>query len=333
MNKYRILGTQGLKTSRLGLGCMGMSHAYGESNEKESKMALDYAVNHGITMLDTAEMYGPHTNETLIGNWLADAPIKREQIVLATKFGFDITKTRASGLDSRPEHIRHVVDASLQRLKTDYVDILYQHRVDPDIPIEDVAGTVGKLVKEGKVKYFGMSEANCTTIEKAHREFPVSVLQSEYSLWERNIETEILPLLRTLKIGLVPFSPLGRGFFTTEAKSSAQYTKSDFRSWGDPRLQGDNYDKNLQLLNVIKSIAFELDATPAQIALAWLLHQGDDIVPIPGSRKIHHIEDNFGSVSLTLSDEQLTTLSNLTSDIGVAGERYTKEFLKFTDRK
>lgn len=331
MEKYRVLGTQGLKTSQLGLGCMGMSHAYGTSNEKESRKALDYAVNNGIIMLDTAEVYGPYKNETLIGNWLSGSPLKRDKIVLATKFGFDLTKTRASGLDSRPENIRHVIDASLQRLNTDYLDIFYQHRVDPHIPIEDVAGTVGELVKEGKVKYFGMSEANSSSIEKAHQEFPVSVLQSEYSLWERTIEKEILPLLRKLKIGLIPFSPLGRGFLTSEAKSSSQYDKNDYRSWGDPRLQGDNYEKNLQLLNVIKSMAFELNATPAQIAIAWLLHQGDDIVPIPGCRKIHHLEDNLGALSLTLSDGQLATLSSLTSDIGVAGGRYSKELLKFTD--
>ena len=332
MNSVRQLGNQGLCVSALGLGCMGMSHAYGESDDRESKQALDYAVNHGITMLDTAEFYGPYTNEKLLGHWLSQSNVQREDIVLATKFGFDNLQVRASGLDSRPEHIRRVVDECLQRLGTDYIDIFYQHRVDPDVPVEEVAGTVGDLVKQGKVKYFGMSEASCSNIKRAHQEYSVSVLQSEYSIWERDIEQDVLPLLRELNIGLVPFSPLGRGFFTAQAKSAEQYGHQDFRAWGDPRLQGANYQHNLRLLAAIKEIGLQLNASPAQVSLAWLLHQGNDIVPIPGSRKIAHIEDNLGAISLNLSDAQLALLNGLTAELGVAGARYTDDFLKYTDR-
>jgi len=333
MLKTRQLGNQGLTVSELGLGCMGMSHGYGKSNNNESIIALDYAIEHGITMLDTAEFYGPYINEELIGNWLSHSHTKRDEIILATKFGFDITKSRSSGLDSRPEHIRDVIDASLKRLKTDYIDIFYQHRVDPDVPVEDVAGTVGELVAEGKVRFFGMSEANIHHIRKAHNEFPISVLQSEYSLWERNIEKEILPLLQELNIGLVPFSPLGRGFFTQETKRATQYSKDDFRSWGDPRLQGENFNKNLSLLETTKIIARELNATPAQVAISWILHQSDCIVPIPGSRKISHISDNLKATKLILSPSHIKTLNDLTHTLGVAGDRYTKEFSRFTDNK
>ncbi|TKI02363.1 aldo/keto reductase [Martelella alba] len=331
MLKKRCLGSQGLTVSELGLGCMGMSHAYGEADEKESLATLDRALALGVDFFDTAEFYGPYRNEELLGRWL-NAGGHRQRVVIATKFGFDIGGKRASGLDSRPEHIRAVVDASLQRLQTDYIDLLYQHRVDPEVPIEDVAGTVGELISAGKVRYFGLSEAGVETLRRAHRVQPVSALQSEYSLWERNLDGEILPTLRELGIGLVPFSPLGRGFLTGQAKRAEDYPENDFRSWGDPRLAGDNYKANKQLAETVKQVASRCATTPAQVALAWLLQQGTDIVPIPGCKSRRHLEDNIGAGTLTLPDRELAELNALTGRLKVSGARYTASFARFLDR-
>lgn len=333
MLRQRKLGQQGLVVSELGLGCMGMSHGYSpaQADKASSLDTLNYAVESGVTLFDTAEFYGPYTNETLLGEWLRQSGIARDKLILATKFGFDISGQRASGLDSRPEHIRQVVDASLKRLQTDYIDVLYQHRLDPDVPIEEVAGTVGDLVAEGKVRFLGLSEVGAAMIRRAHQEFPVSVLQSEYSLWERNLEQEIIPVLRELGIGLVPFSPLGRGFLTGNAKSAKEYQADDFRSWGDPRLAEDNYQFNQQLAQQVERLAARKATSPARIALAWLLQQGEDIVPIPGCRRRAHLADNLGAASIQLTADELDVLAHLL-DRGVAGERYTKEFSRFTHR-
>lgn len=331
MLKNRALGSQGLEVSELGLGCMGMSHAYGAAVESESLATLDRAWELGVNFFDTAEFYGPYRNEELLGRWLK-ASGHRDRVAIATKFGFDIGKTRASGLDSRPEHIRAVVDACLQRLQTDYIDLLYQHRVDPDVPIEDVAGTVGELIAAGKVRYFGLSEASADTLRRAHRVQPVTALQSEYSLWERKLEQEIRPVLRELNIGLVPFSPLGRGFLTGQAKRAEEYPQDDFRSWGDPRLTGENYQANLRLAQAVHELAAARHATPAQVALAWLLRQGPDIVPIPGCKRREHLEDNLGAAAVELTVAELAELDALTQRLPVAGERYTAAFARFTDR-
>jgi aryl-alcohol dehydrogenase-like predicted oxidoreductase len=331
MLNQRALGRQGLTVSEMGLGCMGMSHAYGVADERESLATLDRALALGLNFFDTAEFYGPYLNEELLGRWLTRSG-QRQQTVIATKFGFDISKTRASGLDSRPQHIREVVEASLKRLQTDYIDLLYQHRVDPDVPIEEVAGAVGDLIAEGKVRYFGLSEAGVDTLRRAHRVQPVTALQSEYSLWERDIEAEILPVLRELGIGLVPFSPLGRGFLTGHAKPAQDYPKDDFRSWGDPRLQGDNYAFNLALVDAVKALADKHGATPAQVALGWLLHQGPDIVPIPGSKRRSHLEDNLGAAALSVSAQEYAGLSALTQRHQTQGARYTEDFERFVDR-
>jgi aryl-alcohol dehydrogenase-like predicted oxidoreductase len=331
MLNQRALGRQGLTVSEMGLGCMGMSHAYGVADERESLATLDRALALGLNFFDTAEFYGPYLNEELLGRWLTHSG-QRQQTVIATKFGFDISKTRASGLDSRPQHIREVVEASLKRLQTDYIDLLYQHRVDPDVPIEEVAGAVGDLIAEGKVRYFGLSEAGVGTLRRAHRVQPVTALQSEYSLWERDIEAEILPVLRELGIGLVPFSPLGRGFLTGHTKPAQDYPKEDFRSWGDPRLQGDNYAFNLTLVDAVKALADKHGATPAQVALGWLLHQGPDIVPIPGSKRRSHLEDNLGAAALSVSAQEYDGLSALTQRHRTQGARYTEDFERFVDR-
>ena len=277
----RKLGSQGLEVSELGLGCMGMSQSYGVPDEKESLATLDRAIELGIDFFDTAEVYGPFINEELLGRALRG---RRDALILATKFGFRIEGGKMAGTDSRPQHIREVADASLLRLQTDHIDLFYQHRVDPVVPIEDVAGAVADLVREGKVRYFGLSEAGESTIRRAHAVCPVSALQSEYSLWERNLEDRIIPLLRELGIGLVAFSPLGRGFLTGTTKRAEEYPESDYRR-GDPRMQGENYDANVKAAQVVRGIAEARGAKPGQIALAWLLAKGDNIVPIPGTKR------------------------------------------------
>lgn len=314
----RTLGTSGLHISALGLGCMGMSFSYGPPKDTQEMIRLlRAAVERGITFFDTAEVYGPFTNETLLGEALA--PL-REQVVIATKFGFETTsapkgRTGSPLLNSRPQHIRAVVEASLQRLRTDVIDLLYQHRVDPQVPIEEVAGTVKELIKEGKVKHFGLSEANAQTIRRAHAVQPVTALQSEYSLWWRKPETELLPTLQELGIGLVPYSPLGRGYLTGTIDVNTTFDSSDFSSTL-PRFTPQALAANQALIDLLKGIAAQKQATPAQIALAWLLAQKPWIVPIPGTTRLHRLEENIAAVDLTLSPEDL-------SDIDAAAARFT----------
>jgi aryl-alcohol dehydrogenase-like predicted oxidoreductase len=321
----RTLGTQGLVVSALGLGCMGMSHAYGTPDDTESIATIHRAIELGCSFIDTAEVYGPFANEELLGRALEG---RRGQVQLATKFGFVFSKGRIQGMDSRPEHIRAVVEASLKRLRTDRIDLLYQHRVDPAVPIEDVAGAVKDLIGEGKVLHFGLSEAGVDTIRRAHAVQPVSALQSEYSIWERNIEADVLPLLRELGIGMVPFSPLGRGFLTGAGKRAEDYAPDDYRAKGDPRLQGDNFDRNMAIAGMVKDIAAAHGAAPAQVALAWLLGQGDDIVPIPGTKRRSYLEQNLGAVDLVLTGEDRRRLG----EVGVAGERYTPGAMRMVNR-
>ena len=322
--KTTKLGSQGLTVSRLGLGCMGFSHAYGGTDTATATATLHRAVEIGCTFFDTAEFYGPFVNEELLGAALA--PV-RDKIVIATKFGFRIEDGKAVGLNSRPEHIRTVVEASLKRLKTDHIDLLYQHRVDPEVPIEDVAGTVKDLIGEGKVRFFGLSEAAPKTIERAHAVQPLSALQSEYSLWERGVEAEIRPTLRRLGIGFVPFSPLGRGFLAGTVKRAEDYAQTDARRTIDPRLQGENFDANLKATEIVRTVASKIGATASQVALAWVLSQGEDVVPIPGSRTVKHLEENFGSIDLVLA-----RLTEALKPENIHGTRYTSEHQKWVDR-
>ena len=324
----RKLGSQGLQVSALGLGCMGMSWAYGAPDDQESLATLDRALELGITFFDTAEAYGPFKNEELIGRSLKG---RRDKLILATKFGWRFKDGKLDGIDSRPEHIREVTEASLQRLQTDHIDLLYQHRVDPEVPIEEVAGAVADLVREGKVRYFGLSEAGEQTIRRAHKVFPVTALQSEYSLWERNLEPTIIPLLRELGIGLVPFSPLGRGFLSGAAKPAEEYPEGDYRK-GDPRFQGENFKANMRLAAVVSEVAKPLGATASQVALAWLLHKGDDIVPIPGTKRRKYLEENVGAVDLKLSANDMKTLNEALRPEAIAGPRYNEKQMAYVDR-
>src|SRR5438270_1156522 len=306
----RTLGTQGLRVSALGLGLMGMSQAYGtadERDDRESIATIHRAIELGVTFLDTAEVYGPFRNEELLTRALAELKGARERLVIATKFGFRIENGASVGVDSRPAHIREVVEASLRRLRTDYIDLLYQHRVDPAVPIEDVVGTMADLVRQGKVRYLGLSEAGEETIQRAHKVHPISALQSEYSLWERNLEPRILPLLRELGIGLVPFSPLGRGFLTGAVKRAEEYPEGDFRR-GDPRYQGANFEANVRAASAVRELAARKGATPAQIALAWLLHKGPDVVPIPGTKRRRYLEENVAAASVSLDAVEMEAL-------------------------
>ncbi len=324
----RKLGSQGLKVSAIGLGCMGMSQSYGPADETESIATVHRAIELGCFFLDTAEVYGPFINEELLGRALAG---KRDQVTLATKFGFKIEGGKNVGTNSHPEHIREVVDASLKRLRTDHIDLLYQHRVDRNVPIEDVAGTVGDLVKQGKVRFFGLSEAGVDTIRRAHAVHPVSALQSEYSLWERNLEQDIIPALRELGIGLVPFSPLGRGFLTGEIKRAEEYPEDDFRR-NDPRYQGKNYDANVQAAQVVRDIAANLHAKPGQIALAWLLHKGTDLAPIPGTKRRTYLEENVAAASMSLNDAQMKALNEALAPGKTSGPRYSEKMMALVDR-
>lgn len=323
--KTRKLGRSGLEVSALGLGCMGMSYAYGVTpDKKEMLKLLRDAVDRGITFFDTAEMYGPYTNEELLGEALA--PV-RDKIVIATKFGFSpelFKEGRWTELNSRPEHIRDMVEASLKRLKTDVIDLLYQHRVDPKVPIEDVAGTVKDLVKEGKLKYFGMSEAGAATIRKAHAIQPVAALQSEYSLWWRQPETEVFDTLEELGIGFVPFSPLGRGFLTGKMDENTQFESDDFRN-NLPRFAAEARKANQGMVNLIKQMAERKNATPAQIALAWILAQKPWIVPIPGTTKLHRLEENIGSTQVELSAADLSEMEEASRNISITGARYPEK--------
>jgi aryl-alcohol dehydrogenase-like predicted oxidoreductase len=326
----RKLGTQGLEVSALGLGCMGMSQSYGPADEAESIATIHRAIELGCDFLDTAEVYGPHTNEALLGRALVG---KRDRVTLATKFGFVISDSKQQGtqLDSRPATIRRVLDESLQRLATDHIDLLYQHRVDPKVPIEDVAGTVGELVREGKVRFFGLSEAGVANIRKAHAVHPVSALQSEYSLWERNLEADIIPLLRELRIGLVPFSPLGRGFLTGEVKRAEDYPEGDYRR-NDPRYQGANFDANLQTAGAVRAVAQSRDLKPGQIALAWLLHKGTDLVPIPGTKRRRYLEENIAAAEVVLDAAEMVILDEALAPAKISGPRYAAQNMATVDR-
>jgi aryl-alcohol dehydrogenase-like predicted oxidoreductase len=327
----RRLGKNNLEVSALGLGCMGMSFGYGTIADKNEMIKLIHkAADSGVTFFDTAEVYGPFINEELVGEALA--PL-RKKVVIATKFGFDIDPKSGSsmGLNSRPENIRKVAEASLKRLRTDVIDLFYQHRVDPNVPIEDVAGTVKDLIKEGKVKHFGLSEAGVKIIRRAHAEQPVTALQSEYSLWWREPEEEIMPVLEELGIGFVPFSPLGKGFLTGKMDQNTTFDSKDFRSTV-PRLSPENIKANMVFVDLLKGVAKHKEVTPAQIALAWLIAQKPWIVPIPGTTKIHRLEENLGALEVQLSTEEVKEITTASSKIIVHGERYSEGSAKMINR-
>jgi aryl-alcohol dehydrogenase-like predicted oxidoreductase len=329
MLKRRALGRQGLEVSALGLGCMGMSQSYGTNfDETESIATIHRAIELGVDFFDTAEVYGPFVNEELVGKALKK---KRDKVTIATKFGFSIRNGQTAGVDSRPEHIREVAEASLRRLGTDRIDLFYQHRVDPLVPIEDVTGAVGALVREGKVRFFGLSEAGAGNIRRAHAVHPVSALQSEYSLWERNLEPEIIPLLRELGIGLVPFSPLGRGFLTGTVKPAEEYPESDYRR-RDPRFQHGNFEANMRAAETVRDLARERHATPGQIALAWLLHKGEDIVPIPGTKRRAYLDENVAATEIVLNAGDVVRLDAALPPGAVSGPRYTTQMMAMIDR-
>jgi aryl-alcohol dehydrogenase-like predicted oxidoreductase len=328
----RKLGKSNLEVSAIGLGCMGLSYGFGPAVDKQEGIALiRAAVEKGVTFFDTAEAYGPFANEELVGEALAPF---RSKVVIATKFGFKIDPTAARGLngvDSRPAHIKEVAEASLKRLKTDVIDLFYQHRVDPDVPIEDVAGAVKELIQQGKVKHFGLSEAGVKTIRRAHAVQPVTALQSEYSLWWREPEAEILPALEELGIGFVPFSPLGKGFLTGKINEDTKFTKNDFRNIV-PRFTPENRKANQAVVDVLEKFAQQKKATAAQIALAWLLAQKPWIVPIPGTTKLHRLEENIGAAAIELTPDDLRQIDNVASKIAVQGERYPENMQKLVNR-
>lgn len=327
--KTRILGTQGLQVSAVGLGCMGLSQSYGPANDTESISLIHHALDIGVNFFDTAEVYGPYKNEKLLGEALKG---RRDEAIIATKFGFDIQDGKLVSVNSHPAQIKKVVENSLASLQTDHIDLLYQHRVDPKIPIEDVVGTMAELVHEGKVKFLGLSEAGPDTIRRAHKVHPISALQSEYSLFERGLEEKIIPVLKELGIGLVPYSPLGRGFLTGTAMRAEDYPKDDYRR-RDPRFQGENFDRNMKSASIVFDIAKQLGKTPSQIALAWVLAQGEHIVPIPGTKKISRLEENAHSVDLKLSHDVMSKLNaTWQGEDHVAGERYAGMLLTLSER-
>jgi aryl-alcohol dehydrogenase-like predicted oxidoreductase len=308
-----------------------MSQSYGTAEERddaESIATIHRALELGVTFFDTAEVYGPFTNEELVGRALKG---RRDRVILATKFGFRFGSGGITGVDSRPEHVREAVEGSLRRLGTDRIDLLYQHRVDPAVPIEETVGAMADLVQQGKVRFLGLSEAGEQTIRRAHAVHPISALQSEYSLWERNLEPRIIPLLRSLGIGLVPFSPLGRGFLTGAVKRAEEYPEGDFRR-NDPRYQGENFDANMRAAGAVRELAEEKGATPGQIALAWLLHKGPDVVPIPGTKRRRYLEENVAAADLSLSDEEMARLDATLAPENVAGLRYSPPQMAMVDR-
>jgi aryl-alcohol dehydrogenase-like predicted oxidoreductase len=329
--KKRKLGRSNLEVSALGLGCMGLSFGYGPAVEKQHGISLiRAAVERGVTFFDTAEVYGPFTNEELVGEALAPF---RKQVAIATKFGFklDPETGKQAGLDSRPAHIKEVAEASLKRLKTDVIDLFYQHRVDPNVPIEDVAGAVKDLIQEGKVKHFGLSEAGVQAIRRAHAVQPIAALQSEYSLWWREPEEQILPTLEELGIGFVPFSPLGKGFLTGKISEDTQFDKTDFRNLV-PRFSAENRKANQAMVDLVGKFAEEKKATPAQIALAWVLAQEPWMVPIPGTTKLHRLEENLGAASVELTPDDLRGINDAASKVAVQGERYPEMAQRMINR-
>jgi len=325
----RRLGNQGLVVSALGLGCMGMSWAYGPRNEAESVATIHEAIDLGVTFFDTAEVYGPYENEKLIGRALQG---RRGWVLIATKFGFKITPDgKTAGPDSRPEHVKEVVKASLQRLNTDRIDLLYQHRVDPAVPIEDTVGAMADLVRAGTVRFLGLSEASPKTLRRAHAVHPISALQTEYSLWERGVEAEVLPTCRELGIGFVAYSPLGRGFLTGQIKRAEEYGPDDVRR-NHPRFQADNFDRNMQIVTVVRDMATRKGCTPAQLALAWLLQQGKDIVPIPGTKRCTYLQDNVAAAKVQLSAAEMDELKRHLPAGMTAGNRYPEQAMAMLDR-
>lgn len=324
----RRLGNQGLEVGAIGLGCMGMSQSYGPADESESIATLHRAIELGCDFFDTAENYGPFTNEALLGRAFKD---RREKVVIATKFGSRFDGDKIIGMDSRPENIVRVVEGCLRRLQTDHIDVLYQHRLDRTVPIEEVAGTVGDLVKQGKVRYFGLSEVGVAKLRSAHAVHPVSALQSEYSLWERNLEPEIIPVLRELGIGLVPFCPLGRGFLAGGVKRAEEYPEGDTRRI-DPRYQGQNYSANVKATQILFDIAASKGVKPGQIALAWLLHKGDDIVPIPGTKRRTFLEENVAAAAIRLNAAEMQKLDASLVTGTVSGNRYADWIMATIDR-
>ena len=327
--KMRMLGGSGLQVSALGLGCMGMSHGYGPAPDVGSMVGLlRAAVDRGVTFFDTAEVYGPYANERLLGDALQ--PV-RDKVIIASKFGFKLADGKMAGLDSRPAHIRAVCDASLQRLRTDYIDLFYQHRVDPAVPIEEVAGTVRDLIAEGKVRHFGLSEASARTIRRAHAVQPVAALQSEYSLWWREPEIAVFPTLQELGIGFVPFSPLGRGYLTGQIDEHTQFDATDFRNTV-PRFSAQARKANLQFVDTLRALAAQRHASPAQLALAWVLARHPWIVPIPGTTKLHRLEENLAALSLQLTAADMIEIDAAAAAITVVGDRYNAAAQQLSDR-
>jgi aryl-alcohol dehydrogenase-like predicted oxidoreductase len=327
--QQRKLGKQGLTVSCLGLGCMGMTWAYGtDRDETEAIATIQEAIDLGVNFLDTAEVYGPFTNEELVGKAVVG---RRAHVVIATKFGFVFDEAgRITGADSRPEHIREAVNASLKRLQTEYIDLLYQHRVDPAVPIEDVVGTMAEFVRAGKVRYLGLSEAGPTTLRRAMKVHPISALQSEYSLFEREVEAEVLPACRELGIGFVPYSPLGRGFITGKVKRAEEYAADNDNRKNMPRFQGENFDRNMRRAEAVRALAAKKGITPSQLALAWLLDRGEDVVPIPGTKRRTYLKENLGATHVKLTPEDRKYLDE--SLPPVAGPRYSDQAMKMIDR-
>jgi aryl-alcohol dehydrogenase-like predicted oxidoreductase len=327
----RKLGSQGLTVSALGLGCMGMTSTYGAADRDEAVATLHRAIEIGVTFFDTAEAYGPYENEKLIGQAIKG---RRDKVVIASKFGWKIdpkANPYLVGVDSRPENVKAVAHASLQRLGIDHIDLFYQHRVDPAVPIEETVGAMADLVKAGEVRYLGLCEAGVKNIRRAHNTHPISAIQSEYSIWERNVEGDILPLLRELGIGLVPYCPLGRGFLTGTVKRAEEYLDNDYRHQ-DPRLAGANYDANMRLVDRVRAVAEEKGATSGQIALAWLLAQGSNIVPIPGTKRRSYLEENAKAAAITLSKEDISRISDAAPPGKTAGPRYGERMMSLIDR-
>jgi aryl-alcohol dehydrogenase-like predicted oxidoreductase len=326
--EQRRLGNQGLVVSAIGLGCMQMSGIYGSADETEAIATIHEAIDLGVNFFDTAEVYGPFENEKLVGRALAG---RRDRAIIATKFGFEFGEGRILGTNSKSDHVKSVCDASLKRLGVDHIDLFYQHRVDKNTPIEDTVGALADLVKAGKVRFIGLSEAGAATIRRAHAVHPVSALQSEYSLWERNIEAEVLPTLRELGIGLVPYSPLGRGFLSGATKRAEEYEEGDWRRKNYPRFQGENFDQNLAIAYAVKEIAARKGCTPAQIALAWLLHQGEDVAPIPGTKRRAYMRENVAAANVKLTSEDLAWIEEKIPAGAAFGDRYTEGGMRLLD--